>query len=237
MNNIELVAKDIAETVRSTVKKTSDDIRKEYDEKISLLQDRAEQLEVMLKNLPSPEKGEKGESVTVEDLEPILKQMVDQIPSPKDGESPSPEDVAKAMEHHFAKWALDFERKADAVLSKAAEKLYQPKDGKDAIELEDFEISLDNDMRTVKMSLKRGDHIIERSLKIPSIIDRGVFKHGHEYEKGDGVTYSGSFWIAQKDAPEGAPLSGDQWRLAVKRGRDGKEAVKIELPETVKVDV
>jgi hypothetical protein len=43
------------------------------------------------------------------------------------------------------------------------------------------------------------------------------------YRKGDGVTWGGSFWIAQKDAPEGRPGLSDDWRLAVKKGRDGRD--------------
>lgn len=157
----------------------------------------------------------------------------------KDGIAPTAEEVAKAMEGHFAKWALDFERKADGVLSKAVDKLRQPEDGKpgrDAIQLKDFDISLSDDGRTVKMFLSGGDDIIERSVKIPSILDRGVFRDGGTYEKGDGVTYGGCFWIAQKDEPEGKPGATDDWRMAVKRGRDGRESVKVERSGPVKVD-
>ncbi|MDT4884579.1 hypothetical protein FQZ97_1207340 [compost metagenome] len=64
--------------------------------------------------------------------------------------------------------------------------------------------------------------MLEKSLRIPAVIDRGVFSNG-AYEKGDGTTYGGCYWIAQKDAPEGVPGSSPDWRLAVKKGRDGKD--------------
>jgi len=64
---------------------------------------------------------------------------------------------------------------------------------------------------------------VTRQLTIPAVLDRGVFREGSEYAKGDGVTFGGSFWIAQKDAPEGKPGTSPDWRLAVKKGRDGAD--------------
>lgn len=70
---------------------------------------------------------------------------------------------------------------------------------------------------------------VSKSIKVASLIDRGVFKAGNEYEAGDGVTWGGSYFIAQKDAPLGHPGEPgcDGWRLAVKRGRDGTSGVKL----------
>ncbi len=58
-------------------------------------------------------------------------------------------------------------------------------------------------------------------------LDAGVYQAGKkDYEAGDGVTYGGSWWIAQMDRPSEAPGKVEgEWRLAVKRGRDGKDAV------------
>jgi hypothetical protein len=60
------------------------------------------------------------------------------------------------------------------------------------------------------------------------VIDRGVWREGQEYKAGDGVTWAGSYWIAQKDT-SAKPDSGDGFRLAVKRGRDGKSADAVKL--------
>lgn len=54
------------------------------------------------------------------------------------------------------------------------------------------------------------------------VIDRGVFKVGNEYERGDGVSKSGSFWICQVDKTSAVPGDSSDWRLAVKAGRDAK---------------
>lgn len=164
----------------------------------------------------------------------FVAQEVKKIPHPKngedgqDGKSVTADEVAAAMEGQFAKWALEFERKADGVLTKAVDRLKQPENGKDAVQLDGFEISLDDDGRTMKLSMKADGREISREVKIPSVIYRGVFRHGEKYEKGDALTYGGSLWIAVKDEAEGVPGTCDDYKLAVKRGRDGRESVKVE---------
>src|SRR5690606_4791341 len=49
----------------------------------------------------------------------------------KDGISPAPEAVAKALEGEFAKWALDFERRAQSLFQRASENMPTPEHGKD----------------------------------------------------------------------------------------------------------
>lgn len=170
-----------------------------------------------IKALPAPD---------ISELINRVDEAIKSIPAPKDPDPvPTVEQVAGAMEGMFSKWALDFERKADSVLQRAIDKIPLPKDGKDgrdALDIEDFELSLNDDNRTVTMSLKRGDVLVEKSVKLPVILDRGVFSETESYEKGDAVSYGGSLWISQKDAPEGKPGTGEDWRLSVKRGRDGK---------------
>lgn len=70
---------------------------------------------------------------------------------------------------------------------------------------------------------------VSKSIKVASLVDKGVFKAGDDYEAGDGVTWGGSFFIAQKDAPIGYPGEAgcDGWRLAVKRGRDSSKGVSV----------
>lgn len=95
------------------------------------------------------------------------------------------------------------------------------KDGRDGFSLDDLQIEDDAD-GTITLRFVRGDLVREKQVRYPRG-DRGVYRGDEVYRKGDGVTYGGSWWVAQKDAPEGAPgLSGD-WRLAVKKGRDGKD--------------
>jgi hypothetical protein len=63
---------------------------------------------------------------------------------------------------------------------------------------------------------------IVREMKTAIVLDAGVWKEGDAYSRGDGVTLGGSFFIAQTDT-SAKPGKSDEWRLAVKRGNDGRD--------------
>lgn len=93
--------------------------------------------------------------------------------------------------------------------------------GVDGLGFDDLSVEFDGE-RTAKLKFARGDQVKTFDLKFPIILDRGVWKEG-SYEKGDGVTWGGSFFIATRDTtskPE-TPQAKDDWRLAVKRGQNG----------------
>jgi hypothetical protein len=188
-----------------------------------------ELVEKKFAEIPLPKDGMDGENGKDADPEFIKEQVataIASIPVPADGKSVTIEDVEPILEVAVSRWALDFERRAHDVLQTAVERLPKPKDGEkgepgnDGFGIEDF---VQRGDRTVVAIYKRGDETIEQEFKFPAVIDRGVFKSGSDYEQGDGVTYGGSFWIAQKDNSD-IPGNSDAWRLAVKRGRDGKDA-------------
>lgn len=96
-------------------------------------------------------------------------------------------------------------------------------DGLDAVEIE---MTGDREI-TVKTRLSSGREVA-KSFAVPVVLDRGVFKDGTAYKTGDGVTWAGSFWIAQRDTSEKPDASNSGFRLAVKRGRDGKESMPLQ---------
>lgn len=61
---------------------------------------------------------------------------------------------------------------------------------------------------------------------VPSIIYQGIYQHGIDYQAGDCVTVDGSMWVALSETGQrpGTDAGRASWRLAVKRGRDLKEA-------------
>jgi integrin beta 3 len=73
--------------------------------------------------------------------------------------------------------------------------------------------------RTLRWAI--GDAVHE--IKTAIVLDAGVWKEGTAYVAGDGVTLGGSFFIAQA-ATSAKPGKSDDWRLAVKRGSDGRDA-------------
>lgn len=198
-------------------------------------------------------KAENGTSVTVDDVRPLVDELVSKavaaLPAAEKGKdadmevlkshvgelvkgiqpaaplpAPSVEEIAGTFERRFSDLTLSWERQARDTFEKAADRMPKPKDGRDALNLENFDLTLAEDGRTVTVKMQAGETVLEKSLKIAAVIDRETFKHGGTYEKGDGVSYGGSFWIAKCDSPQGVPGSGEtDWRCAVKKGRDGKD--------------
>jgi integrin beta 3 len=147
-----------------------------------------------------------------------------------DGKSFTVEDAEALLKNHLASWELDFERRAVATLEKAVDRLPKPRDGvdgqkgidgRDGLGFDDMSAELND--RTVTLKFRRGDVVKTFDMTMPIVIDRGIYSDGNEYQQGDGVTFGGSYWIAQtttKYKPEGGSSG---WRLAVKKGRDGKD--------------
>ena len=73
--------------------------------------------------------------------------------------------------------------------------------------------------RTLRWAIGETVHEIKTAI----VLDAGVWKEGTAYVAGDGVTLGGSFFIAQSDT-SAKPGKSDEWRLAVKRGTDGRDA-------------
>lgn len=147
-----------------------------------------------------------------------------------DGKSVTVDDVLPHFHQTFDKWALDFERRAQDIHTRLLASFEKPKDGRDGVNgkdgtdglgFDDIDITHDGE-RGFTIAVVRGERRKEFTFQIPVVLERGVFKTGHEYERGDGVTADGSYWIAQKNAPSGKPGHSPDWRLAVKKGRDGK---------------
>jgi hypothetical protein len=191
-------------------------------------------IEAAVKAIPIPKDGRDGidgSSVTVEQVMPELKEevgrLVATIPTPKDGKdgvdgnSVTVEDIREVLELQHTKWVLDFERRAQEFLQRTFDAVPKPRDGLDGLGFDDLTVTHDGE-RTFKLCFARGEQSKEFSFKVPVVIERGVHKQGQSYERGDGVTFGGNYWIAQKDTAD-KPGESDGWRLAVRRGRDGKQ--------------
>jgi collagen type III alpha len=99
-------------------------------------------------------------------------------------------------------------------------------DGKDGLGFDDFDEEVDLDHRIWIRRYRSGDRVKEIRHRLPFVLDRGVYKAGQMYHAGDGVTWGGSFWIAQSETtakPGEANEASRAWRLAVKRGGEGKQ--------------
>lgn len=77
------------------------------------------------------------------------------------------------------------------------------------------------DVRSFTVELKMsGGKTLTLPFSVPAMIYRGIWRDG-DYQQGDCVTFGGSLFHCQA-ATNDKPETSDTWKLAVKRGRDGK---------------
>jgi len=100
---------------------------------------------------------------------------------------------------------------------------------------EEFEETVDDGRTIVRTTVYTSGTEFVRKIKTATPLDRGVWK-AVSCEKGDGVTYAGSWFIAQRETLETEkPGQSAGWRLAVKRGRDGQDGkLRDTTPKPVK---
>ncbi len=102
-------------------------------------------------------------------------------------------------------------------------------DGQDGT-LEELSVELLNDGRSFRfvrpdgtpittLDLKNGEGVI----RIPGHVYREVWRDGENYLKGETATWGGSLWVALQDTTDKPGEGSKAWRLAVKKGADGRE--------------
>lgn len=104
--------------------------------------------------------------------------------------------------------------------------------GKDGLGFDDLNVEYDGE-RTFTLKFSRGDETKAFPFTVPFVLDRGVYTDTKAYTTGDAVSWGGSMWIAKAPTsgikPDEATSMGKMaWRLAVKRGREGKAGMKGE---------
>jgi hypothetical protein len=171
-----------------------------------------------------------GKSVELDEVLAVLSPRVDEaisaIPAPKDGKSVTIEQVKGLLESYISTWALDFERRAQDILQRAIERIPAPRDGKDATELADFDLLVDEEARTVTLTMGTAEGAKSVTRKASWLLDRGIYSAGKSYDRGDTVSWGGNLWIAQVDGTKTMPAEAEpEWRLAVRKGRDGRNGI------------
>lgn len=176
--------------------------------------------------LPKPRD---GESVTLDDVAPVVAQAVTEavqravegLPVAKDGVG-----LAGAMIDRDGGLILTLTDGSTKALGRVVGKDGEPgKAGNDGLGFDDLSVDYDGE-RTLTFKWARGEKTREHSLKLSHPIYRGVREVGRMYERGDSISYGGNTWIAMKDT-DAQPAEGPDWKMAVRRGRDGKDVVKL----------
>lgn len=180
---------------------------------------------------------EPGKSVTVDDVAPMLAELVDKavdaLPAPEKGKDGlGIKELLINRDGSLVATMTDGSVRTigpvvgkdvdmDAIERSIAEKfaaLPKPQDGVDGVGFDDMLCEVRED--GVYLVWEKGDLVKEARLPVP--LDRGVWKSEAAYKPGDGVTWGGQFWICQAETVE-KPGTDAGWRLAVKKGRDGKD--------------
>ncbi|MFC6197822.1 hypothetical protein [Ponticaulis profundi] len=203
----------------------------EIDDVLPQLIERADEF---LKAIPAPKDGKDGrdgsdgQSVTLDDVKPILdeavKRSVENLPR-----------VASCLVDRQGELIVTYsngDTKSLGVVvgrdgcngadGKDGADGEPGKDGRDGLGFEDLDFE-EKDGRLYAV-FRRGD--IVKEARIPGLSYRGVWKTG-EYLKGDSVTFGACQWIANDDTTD-KPGDGKGWQLAVRKGRDGRDAPKGE---------
>lgn len=196
--------------------------------------------------------GKDGTSVTLADVEPVitvaLQKAVSALPAPekgRDGERGADgvglaDFIIDRSGHLIATLTdgrtkdlgpihgkdvnpEDVERSIADLVTKTLETWERPKDGingKDGLGFDDLDFEHDERGR-LYLKFVKGDTV--KRVRVPGLVDNGVWRAGTMYLKGDCVTFQRSLFICQKDHPSGKPEdSSGSWRLSVMRGRDAE---------------
>jgi hypothetical protein len=139
----------------------------------------------------------------------------------KDAIPPTADDVAACFERRFSEFLLSGERRIFDMADKAIDRMPRAKDGLDGIGWDDMTVEYDGE-RTVTLVFEKGDEQRTYPLVLPIVLDKGFWQEGTEAAHNDGFTFGGSYWIAQKATDTKPEIGNPDWRLAVRKGRDGK---------------
>lgn len=138
-----------------------------------------------------------------------------------DGKPLALTDVELWLEAQFSKWALSVERRVYEAAEKAIAEMPRPKDGADGLRVEDL---VYDGLRSLKLLSAGGD--VLKEVTLPVTLYRGVYTERETYQQHDMVSFGGNGWIAMKSEglreKPGTP-GNDSWRLAIRKGSDGKD--------------
>lgn len=248
-----LEMKAIADGLIEVVRGYVDQVGKALAERLDAVERRFEDLPLPKDGMDGKD-GQPGKDAEPVDTGAVVAAVLAKVPAPKDGQdgkngadgkdgepgkdgaSFTAEEAKSLLEPELAKWALDFERRAQDTLQKTIDRFPKPKDGQDgkdgldAIGFDDLTVEHDG-ARGFTLKFVSGERVKEFAFSVPVVIDAGYYREGDAYEKGDGVTFGGSYWIAQSPTRTKPEVGNADWRLAVKKGRDAKTPANLGDPK------
>ncbi len=195
--------------------------------------------------IPAPQD---GKSVTVEDIIPVLQELitaevpelpdikslvsevVSALPAPEPGKHGEDGRDALALELlPFIDESKSYPRGSYATHNGGLWRAYEKTHGMRGWEcvvdgVAGVDVSMEG-MRNFTVTVNRASGASEKkAFDVPVMMYRGVFKSGDEYLPGDTVTWGGSLWHCDEQTQDKPGETGSKgWTLAAKRGRDGRD--------------
>lgn len=181
-------------------------------------------------------------------IEATVKAAVEALPAPKDGRDADPvteqqlaEAVAKHLTDHPPQAGADGVGLAGAMIDRAGELVITTtkgeairlgkvvgEDGSDGLSFETAAGEYDAE-RGFVLTLGTGDR--RKEFVLPYMVHRGFHRDGLGMKAGQSVTHDGALWIAKRDNASRPCLeNADDWILAARKGRDGKDGKSVRVP-------
>lgn len=181
-------------------------------------------------------------------IEATVKAAVEALPTPKDGRDAEPiseQQLAAAVAKHLTdnppQAGADGVGLAGAMIDRAGELVITTtkgeavrlgkvvgEDGRDGLSFETAAGEYDAE-RGFVITLGAGERLAE--LVLPYMVHRGFHRDGLGMKAGQSVTHDGALWIAKRDNASRPCLENtDDWILAARKGRDGKDGKSVRLP-------
>lgn len=184
-------------------------------------------------------------------IQATVKAAVEALPVPKDGQDAEPVTeqqlsaaVAKYLAENPPKAGADGVGLAGAMIDRAGELVITTtkgeairlgvvvgqdgKDGENGISFETAAGEYDSE-RGFIITLGAGERRAE--LILPYMVHRGFHRDGMGMKAGQSVTHDGALWIAKRaNASRPCLENTDDWILAARKGRDGKDGRSVRVP-------
>lgn len=181
-------------------------------------------------------------------IEATVKAAVEALPAPKDGRDADPvteQQVAEAVAKHLTdnppQAGADGVGLAGAMIDRAGELVITTtkgeavrlgkvvgEDGRDGLSFETAAGEYDAE-RGFVLTLGTGDR--RKEFVLPYMVHRGFHRDGLGMKAGQSVTHDGALWIAKRDNASRPCLeNADDWILAARKGRDGKDGKSVRVP-------
>jgi len=181
-------------------------------------------------------------------IEATVKAAVEALPTPKDGRDADPVTeqqlaavVAKHLTDNPPQAGADGVGLAGAMIDRAGELVITTtkgeairlgkvvgEDGLDGLSFETAAGEYDAE-RGFVLTLGTGDR--RKEFVLPYMVHRGFHRDGLGMKAGQSVTHDGALWIAKRDNASRPCLeNADDWILAARKGRDGKDGKSVRVP-------